>query len=80
MYKANVEVTQVASSTPFDNTATGIVADNVQDAIVENAGGFSFKTIQAGVNITIPIYREMLVKQKLNVYGQLIVYGELVIL
>lgn len=75
-----VEISQVALSTPFDNTGTGIVADNVQDAIIENAGGFSFKTIQAGVNISVPIYREMLVKQKLTVNGQLLVYGELVIL
>lgn len=74
-----VESSPVALSVPFDNIGTGLVAENVQDAIVE-MGGFSFKTIQAGVNITIPIYREMLVKQQLTLNGQLVVYGELVIL
>lgn len=73
-----IEMSPVAASVPFDNIGTGLAAESTQDAIVES--GFSWKTIQTGVNITIPIYREMLVKQKLNLNGQLIVYGELVIL
>jgi hypothetical protein len=80
-----ISITQTADSIPFSNDVNGYVATNLQDAI-EEAGtksgspGFSYKTIVIASTVTIPINMEMIVKRNINIYGQLIVRGELVIL
>ena len=71
-----IEISQVAASVPFDNTGTVVVADNLQDAILESIGG-SIKMIVSGATLTIPLYRQMSVTDGIEIEGSLVIEGEL---
>jgi hypothetical protein len=52
-------ITQVASSTPYDDTVTALGADNVQDAIgilASSGGGVSSEYVAAAASNLLPFY------------------------
>jgi hypothetical protein len=71
-----VELSDVASSIPFDNTGTATVADNVQDSILENSG-VSYKMIISTATVNIPLYHQMIVIDGIEIEGSLVIEGEL---
>lgn len=80
---AKVTVSQVAASTPYDNSVTALGTGNVQSAIDQlslgNAPQFSYKLILSSETVTIPVNREMVVNNYIEIDGTLIIEGDLAI-
>lgn len=77
--------TQVAQSVPFDNTGTSLISQDVQAAIIELLNTtigvtFSYKLIQTGETVVIPLNREMVVANYITILGTLNIQGDLSIL
>jgi len=68
-----IEMSQVALSTPFDNTGSDIISNNVQDAIVET----QFPLDYIAATYTVPLHRQYIVSQQVTIAltGRLIIYG-----
>lgn len=75
-------ITPSADSIPFNNQSNGYSADNLQQAIEEagSKGSYSYKFIPPAKIVAIPQYTQMIVKQRIRIYGQLQIKGQLVIL
>lgn len=83
----NIKLSAVAASVPYDNVTTTLPAATVQAALDQiyalvSAGGspqFSYKLIQTLETVTIPVNREMVVSNYIDIDGTLIIEGDLAI-
>lgn len=80
---ANIKLSAVAASVPYDNSATLLQAGNVQAALdllyILMSAAFSYKLILSTETVTIPVNREMVVNNYIEIDGTLIIEGDLAI-
>lgn len=80
---SNIKISAVAASVPYDNSATLLGTGTVQSAIDQlalvNAPQFSYKLIQSFETVIIPLHREMVVNNYIEIDGILTIEGDLAI-
>lgn len=85
---SQITITQVAKTTPFDNSTNEFIATSVQDAIEEVRAaivvddGFSWNIIPSGKTVIVKDNRQMLSYQQIEIAstGELEVNGEVVVI
>ena len=67
-----------AAATPFDNSTNAYVAETTQLAIEETR--FVADRLGAGLTLTIPANRQLLVKNRFTLHGTITIVGRMAIL